>query len=225
MAVPMSAPMARWLVSTAVSAGLLAPGLLVGDQFLIPQAVAATPGGVPTAMPLPGSSFVPFQAPSAGSAQRLDQATDTEMGPVQTFDPSARAQVIARELPRQWSGTYQAFGGSAPVPVQLTFADVTPVGAMVTLRGEMTIAGQKTPVQGNLNAQSDQLDLIPLAAKLGGGLNAGGRFQGLQGIALSGWSADRLTDMGGRLALAPMGSRPLVSPRGAGKAVPVRGLW
>ena len=225
MAVPMSVPMARWLVSTAVSAGLLAPGLLVGDQFLIPEAVAATPGGVPTAMPLPGSSFVPFQAPSAGSAQRLDQATDTEMGPVQTFDPSARAQVIARELPRKWSGTYQAFGGSAPVPVQLTFADVTPVGAMVTLRGEMTIAGQKTPVQGNLNAQSDQLDLIPLAATLGGGLNAGGRFQGLQGIALSGWSADRLTDMGGRLALAPMGSRPLVSPRGAGKTVPVRGLW
>ena len=161
-------------------------------------------------MPLPGSSFVPFQAPTAGSAQRLDQATDTEMGPVQTFDPSARAQVIAMELPRQWSGTYAA---------------VTPVGAMVTLRGEMTIAGQKTPVQGNLNAQSDQLDLIPLAAKLGGGLNAGGTFQGLQGIALSGWNADRLTDMGGRLALEPMGSRPLVSPRGAGKAVPVRGLW
>jgi hypothetical protein len=225
MAVPMSAAMSRWLVSSAVSAGLLAPGLLVAAQFLTPEALAATPGGVPTAMPLPGSSFVPFQAPSAGSAQRLDQATDTEMGPVQTFDPSARAQVIARELPRQWSGTYQAFGGSAPVPVQLTFAAVTPVGAMVTLRGEMTIAGQKTPVQGNLNAQSDQLDLIPLAAKLGGGLNAGGRFQGLQGIALSGWSADRLTDMGGRLALAPMGSRPLVSPRGAGKAVPVRGLW
>ena len=197
-----------------MSAGLLAPGL----------ALAATPGGVPTAMPLPGSAFVPFQAPT-GSAQRLDQATDTEMGPVQTFDPSARAQVIAMELPRQWSGTYQAFGGSAPVPVQLTFAAVTPVGAMVTLRGEMTIAGQKTPVQGNLNAQSDQLDLIPLAAKLGGGLNAGGRFQGLQGIALSGWNADRLTDMGGRLALEPMGSRPLVSPRGAGKAVPVRGLW
>jgi hypothetical protein len=225
MAVPMSFPMSRWLVSSAVSAGLLAPGLLVAAQFLTPEAVAATPGGVPTAMPLPGSSFVPFQAPTAGSAQRLDQATDTEMGPVQTFDPSARAQVIARELPRQWSGTYQAFGGSAPVPVQLTFAAVTPVGAMVTLRGEMTIAGQKTPVQGNLNAQSDQLDLIPLAAKLGGGLNAGGRFQGLQGIALSGWSADRLTDMGGRLALAPMGSRPLVAPRGAGKAVPVRGLW
>jgi len=207
--------MSRWLVSSAMSAGLLAPGLVL----------AATPGGVPTAVPLPGSSFVPFQAPTAGSAQRLDQATDTEMGPVQTFDPSARAQVIARELPRQWSGTYQAFGGSAPVPVELSFAAVIPEGAMVTLQGEMTIAGQKTPVQGNLNAQSDQLDLIPLAAKLGGGLNAGGRFQGLQGIALSGWSADRLTDMGGRLALAPMGSRPLGSAQGIGKAVPVRGLW
>ncbi len=220
----MSSPMSRWLVSSAISAGFLAPGLLVPAQFLALEARAATPGGVPTAMPLPGSSFVPFQAPN-GSAQRLDQATDTEMGPVQTFDPSARAQVIARELPRQWSGTYQAFGGSAPVPVQLTFAAVTPVGAMVTLLGEMTIAGQKTPVQGNLNAQSDQLDLIPLAAKLAGGLNAGGRFQGLQGIALSGWSADRLSDRGGRLALEPMGLRPLVSPRGPGKAVPVRGLW
>ena len=175
-------------------------------------------------MPLPGSSFVPFQAPT-GSAQRLDKATDTDVGPVQTFDPAARAQVIAKELPRQWSGTYQAFGGSAPVPVQLAFTAVTAMGAMVILRGEMTIAGQKTPVQGNLNAQSDQLDLIPLAAKLGGGLNAGGTFQGLQGIALSGWNADRLTDMGGRLALEPMGSRPLVSSRGAGKAVPVRGLW
>jgi hypothetical protein len=217
MSVPMAVHMARWLAASAVSAGLLAPGLVV----------AATPGGVPTAMPLPGSSFVPFQAPT-GSAQRLDQATDTEMGPVQTFDPAARAQVIAMELPRQWSGTYQAFGGSAPVPVQLSFAAVNAVGAMVTLRGEMTIAGQKTPVQGNLNAQSDQLDLIPLAAKLGGGLNAGGTFQGLQGIALSGWNADRLTDMGGRLALEPMGSRrPLVSPRpaGPGKAVPVRGPW
>ena len=212
--VRMSVPMSRWLVSSAISAGLLAPGLVV----------AATPGGVPTSMPLPGSSFVPFQAPT-GSTQRLDQATDTEMGPVQTFDPAARAQVIAMELPRQWSGNYQSFGGSAPVPVQLTFAAVTPVGAMVTLRGEMTIAGQQTPVQGNLNAQSDQLDLIPLAAKLGGGLNAGGKFQGLQGIALSGWNADRLTDMGGRLALEPMGSRALASARGPGKAVPVRGLW
>ena len=221
MSVPMSAPMSRWLVASAVSAGLLAV------QVLTPEAVAAPPGGVPTAMPLPGSSFVPFQAPT-GSAQRLDQATDTEMGPVQTFDPSARAQVIAKEMPRQWSGTYQAFGGSAPVPVLLTFTTVTPVGAMVTLQGEMTIAGQKTPVQGNLNAQSDQLDLIPLAAKLGGGLNAGGTFQGLQGIALSGWNADRLTDLGGRLALEPMGSRrPLVSPQavGPGKALPVRGLW
>jgi hypothetical protein len=144
------------------------------------------------------------------------------MGSVQTFDPAARAQVIATELPRQWRGTYQAFGGSAPVPVQLSFATVTPVGAMVTLSGELTIAGQKTPVQGNLNAQSDQLDLIPLAAKLGGGLNPGGAFQGLQGLALSGWNADRLTEMGGRLSLEPMGSRPLVSSRGPGKAVPLR---
>jgi hypothetical protein len=225
MSVPIAAPMSRWLVATTISTGLVAPGLLA-VAFLTPEAVAATPGGVPTAMPLPGGSFVPFQAPTgSGSAQRLDAGTDTEMGPVQTFDPAARAQVIATELPRQWRGTYQAFGGGAPVPVLLTFAAVNPVGAMVTLRGEMTIAGQVTPVQGNLNAQSDQLDLIPLAAKLGGGLNAGGRFQGLQGIALSGWNADRLTDMGGRLALEPMGSSVRPASSGPARAVPVRGLW
>ncbi|MCP9775599.1 hypothetical protein KBY58_01315 [Cyanobium sp. HWJ4-Hawea] len=164
---------------------------------------------------LPGGAFVPFQQPT-GAAARFDSATDTELGPVQMFDPGARAQAIAKEMPRRWSGTYQAFGGSAPVPVLLNFESVNAVGAMVVLRGSMTIAGQATPVQGNLNAQSDQLDLLPLAGKLGGGLNAGGSFQGLQGIALSGWNADRLTDMGGKLALAPQGSS---------KAVPIRPLW
>lgn len=174
---------------------------------------------------LPSKAFVPFQQPT-GAAARFDNATDTEMGPVQMFDPAARADVIAREMPRRWSGTYQAFGGSAPVPVVLNFDVVNAVGAMVVLGGTMTIAGQATPVQGNLNAQSDQLDLLPLASQLGGGLDPGGSFQGLQGIALSGWNADRLTDMGGRLALAPQGKN-LGGPRvrESGQAVPIRGLW
>jgi len=198
--------------------------LPVTPLFAAPLLASALTAATPAAVPLPASDFVPFQAPK-GSAPRVDQATDVEMGPVQTFDPVARAQVIATELPRQWRGTYQAFGGSAPVPVQLSLASVTAVGAMVDLRGQMTIAGQATPFQGNLNAQSDQLDLIPLAPRLGGGLNPGGTFQGLQGMSLSGWNANRLTDLGGKLALEPVGSGTGAGRRAPAKAVPIRGLW
>ena len=194
---------------------------LVGAPLVASALTAATPAAVP----LPSSDFVPFQAPK-GAGPKVDQAIDVELGPVQTFDPVARAQVIATELPRQWRGTYQAFGGSAAVPVQLSLASVTAVGGMVDLRGQLTIAGQPTPFQGNLNAQSDQLDLIPLASRLGGGLNPGGSFQGLQGLELSGWNANRLTDLGGRLALEPVGAGSGSAARpAAGKAVPVRGLW
>ena len=199
--------MSRWLVSSAISAGLLAPGLVL----------AATPGGVPNAMPLPGSSFVPFQAPTAGSAQRLDQATDTEMGPVQTFDPSARAQVIAMELPRQWSGTYQPFAGGTPVSVQLDVTAVTAIGQMLDLRGQMTVGSVSLPVQGNLNASSDQLDLLLLGDVREAGLEDGGLFLGLQGFTLAGWTAPRLTNPGGQLVLNPVGA--------GGTAPAVRGLW
>jgi hypothetical protein len=97
------------------------------------------------------------------------------------------------------------------------------MGAIVDLRGEISIAGVVSPVQGNLNAESDQLDLIPLGDQLGGDLQAGGEFQGLQGLELSGWNANRLTDQGGRLALQPGPTRSPAS--NAGSAMPVRGLW
>lgn len=92
---------------------------------------------------------------------------------------------------------------------------------MVDLRGELRVAGVVSPVQGNLNAESDQLDLIPLGDQLGGGLELGGAFQGLQGLELSGWNANRLTDPGGRLVLQPGTS----SAAGGAPVAPVRGLW
>jgi hypothetical protein len=48
------------------------------------------------------------------------------------------------------------------------------------------------------------------------GLEDGGRFLGLQGFTLSGWSAPRLTNPGGQLVLNPVGSA--ASPA-------IRGLW
>lgn len=173
------------------------------------------------ATPLASDGFVPFVVPGGSGGPRVDQATGTPIAPVETFDPVARAELLARELPRQWSGSYQSFASGAPLPVQLNLTSVRALGAMVDLRGELRVAGVVSPVQGNLNAESDQLDLIPLGDQLGGGLELGGAFQGLQGLELSGWNANRLTDPGGRLVLQP-GASPAA---GGAPVAPVRGLW
>lgn len=173
------------------------------------------------ATPLPRDAFVPFTTPTPG-ATKIDEATGTETNRVQTFDPVGRAQVLARQIPREWTGTYQSFSSGGPVPVQLRLSSLTPVGQIVNMRGEITIAGVTSPVQGNLSAESDQLDLLVLGDKIGAGLSPGGLFQGLQGLELSGWNGLRLTEMGGRLALSPMRSAAPV-PGQRGKAI--RGLW
>ena len=182
-----------------------------------PLAAAATIA----ATPLPRDAFVPYTTPTPG-AYKIDEATGTETNRVQTFDPVGRAQVLAREIPREWTGTYQSFSSGGPVPVQLRLSSLTPMGQIVNLRGEITIAGLTSPVQGNLSAESDQLDLLVLGDKIGPGLTPGGLFQGLQGLELSGWNGLRLTEMGGRLALSPVrGTAPVPVQRG--KAI--RGLW
>ena len=163
---------------------------------------------------------MPFTAPTQG-AFKVDQATGTETNRVQTFDPRARAQFLARQIPREWAGTYQSFSSGGPVPVQLRLSELTAMGQIVDLRGSITIGGVTSPVQGNLSAESDQLDLLVLGNTIGGGLQPGGLFQGLQGLELSGWNGLRLTEMGGRLALSPVGGAPAQSR----SAMPVRGLW
>lgn len=190
---------------------------------MVPAAPLLFASALVAATPLASDGFVPFVAPSGGSGPVIDQATGTAIEPVETFDPVARAELLARELPRQWTGTYQSFAAGAPQPVTLNLTAVRAMGAIVDLRGEISIAGVVSPVQGNLNAESDQLDLIPLGDQLGGDLQAGGEFQGLQGLELSGWNANRLTDQGGRLALQPGPTRSPAS--NAGSAMPVRGLW
>ena len=138
-------------------------------------------------------------------------------GSVQRFDPVARAANIATSMPRQWCGSYMSFTSGNSVEVKLTLASVQPIGQMVDLRGDMQIGAISTPVQGNLNASSDQVDLLPLSSELTNELEPGGSYLGLQGMTLSSWQAPRLTNRGGSLSLAP--SCP------GSEAPAIRALW
>jgi hypothetical protein len=64
-------------------------------------------------MPFP--AYVPFKAPKPASIEELNRATGGQSTSVQTFDTAGRAQVIARELPRVWNGSYQGFASGAAV--------------------------------------------------------------------------------------------------------------
>jgi len=76
-------------------------------------------------------------------------------------------------------------------------------------------------VQGNLNAKSDQLDLLLLGEIREAGLENGGEIRGLQGFSLSGWRAPRYTHPGGQLLLSAV----VATPAPAGRAAVIRGLW
>lgn len=174
---------------------------------LAPLLLAASPA--PT-----GEVFVPFTPPVVPPAEMPTTG-------VESYDPVGRAQLIAERIPRSWRGTYRPFGGNTVLPATLLIQRVTPLGQMVDLRGELSLAGVKSPVQGNINAKSNQLDLLLLGNTLGGVLEPGGEFQGQQGLSLSGWLPDRLTGLGGRLQLNP---GPVAAPV-ASSGGTVRGLW
>ncbi len=171
---------------------------------------------VPVAVDLPVQSPVVFEAALPLDSSQLAAPMVLE-GTVDTFDPVARAASLASSMPRQWCGSYRSFTGGAVQPVEVTLASVQPMGQMVVLRGDMRIGETSTPVQGNLNAKSDQLDLLPLADPLTAGLEPGGSFLGLQGATLAGWVAPRMTYLGGRLNLA--------AECASSEALPIRGLW
>ena len=177
------------------------------------------------AIPLPVGSAVPFQEPAV-IRRELPQGFGEQVQ-VETFDPVARAAELARDLPRQWSGTYQSFSAAPPLTVELNLTSTLALGQMVDVRGTMSIGGTTIPVQGNLNAKSDQLDLLLLGDQVEAGLENGGEFRGLQGFSLAGWRAPRFTNPGGQLILnavvpAATSERPA---SGVSSGTPVRGLW
>ena len=182
---------------------------------LLPVTAALLGGGVAARaqVPLDSDAFGGLPDPSVPVMQA-----------VETFDPVARAQLLARDLPLFWSGTYQAFGSSELVPVQMRLAPPRAIGLVVDLRGEMRVGEVVSPVQGNLNARSDQLDLLLLRPVGLASLEPGGVFIGLQGLSLSGWQASRLINPGGRLELSPLAAAVPMGPAET-PAAPVRGLW
>ena len=169
---------------------------------------------------IPGSMSGGIQSMEPDAALPASQSAEG-------FDAIARAALLANDLPRSWRGVYRPFEDGSVSPVELQLDQVKAMGQMVDLRGRMRIAGVETPVQGNLNAKSDQLDLLTLADGLPAGLENGGEFQGLQQLSLSGWEAPRLTSMGGRLLLTPGPAPSLAAPVGppAPTSGTVRGLW
>ena len=162
------------------------------------------------AMDLPAGGQVLFESNPQLPLDPIQLAVPLEIedSAVESFDPVARAADLASSLPRNWCGTFKPFDGSPTVDVTLELTSLTAMGQMVDLRGSMTLGSVTTPVQGNLHAKSDQLDLIPLANPLIAGLEPGGLFLGLQNFSPSGWQSTRLinssdpsTGVGGRLAL------------------------
>ena len=189
-------------------------------RLLVLGTLPFSAGAALAATPLGSDAFIPFNPP-VGSALVDDGIVGADA--VEMFDPVARAQLLARDTPRSWCGTYQSFDTAQVVPVQLELTALEPMGQMVVLRGQLSTGGVSTPVQGNLNAESDQLDLLLLASAKPAGLEFGGEFSGLQGLQLSGWQANRLTNQGGRLELRPScGAAPVVATPAP---TPVRGMW
>jgi hypothetical protein len=191
--------------------------LLCGLPLVASGALAATPLG--------SDGFIPFNPPVTGM---LTGDGIVGADAVETFDPVARAQLLSQEISRTWSGTYQSFDTGEVVPVELQLSSLQPMGQIVNLRGEIRIGSVTAPVQGNLNAESDQLDLVVLCnCKDVAGLEIGGSFSGLQGFQLSGWQAPRLTNQGGRLALLPITAPAAAAVPGRQPSAvgPVRGLW
>ena len=212
--------------------------------LLMPYLVAAAPVAVPAhSFSAPPSAFTaPFSAPAGAfsggsqaplisplsrpqipSAEPAPAASLDPGGPlapmisVEPFDPEGRAALIARVIPRQWRGSFQPFVGGGALPAALDLEAVRPMGQMVDLRGQLRVGAAVTPVQGTLNAKSDQLDLLLLGDMGSVGMEPGGQIQGLQSMSLSSWRAPRLVSPGGRLLLNP-GPSP-IGPE------PIRGLW
>jgi hypothetical protein len=190
----------------AVAAAVLAPAAALAE---VPLGSSAFGG------------FLPFSPPAAAEGDSPMPRFDS----VETFDPVARAQLLARELPLRWSGTYQSFGSLTSVPVELRLYPPRALGQVVDLRGQMRIGTLMSAVQGNLNARTDQLDLLLLSPVELAGVEPGGVFTGLQGLTLSGWQASRLTNPGGRLELSPQAPTPAAAPGQPASSRPVRGLW
>ena len=165
-------------------------------------------------------ALLDLDLPPAAEVSPLDvepiEPLDADRIEVQTFDPIKRARMLADTLPRLWEGRLRLAGSSERLPAALELDRLVPLEAMVDVFGQLTIGGQTVPVQGNLNAATEQLSLLLLGDDLPAGLEPGGHFLGLQMFNISMWVGPRLTSRAALLRLAPASDD--LEP-------PVRGLW
>ena len=85
--------------------------------------------------------------------------------------------------------------------VKLTLNQIVPVGQMVEFNGEIYFQNIKIPFYGNLNAKSEQVEILPKLKNNIGGLEPGGFFLGLEGLQTLGWKSPRLDHPGGTLQI------------------------
>ncbi len=140
-------------------------------------------------------------------------------GSVENFDPRARAAELAKAMPRKWCGTFQSFVDDSQFDVTVQFGTVKSIGQMVNLQGEMILGNVRTAVNGNLNAKSDQFELVPLSNQLISSVEPGGLFMGFQGVTLTGWKSPDLNNPGGRLELSKECGVQ------SSETLPIRSLW
>ena len=150
-------------------------------------------------MPLDIPSEAPLQQLESPSAPNLEVLPFVLEGSVDTFDSLERAKELARTIPRKWCGTYRSFDDSSNFDVILLLSKVKAIGQIVSLEGQLLIDGKKTNLRGNLNAKSNQVELIVAPRQWGSDLQTGGIFIGLDGMKSLIWNSSSLNKLGGRL--------------------------
>ncbi|WP_341883501.1 hypothetical protein [Synechococcus sp. UW140] len=166
-------------------------------------------------------AFVPFKPPVGvdSGLLRLEPLDPLNADRIQVdnFDPEAYAQYLVGTMPRQWRGALSTKNAPRSIVAELNINRLVAIGQRLDLFGVLTLGGQSVPVQANINAKSDQMEMLLLGDKLPVGLEPGGEFQGLEMLKLSSWEGPRLTSAGAILELAPVAN--------SAPAPAVRGLW
>ena len=81
------------------------------------------------AMDVPVGSPLPLESGPQLPLDPIQLAIPLELdGEVESFDPVARAEVLASTLPLRWCGTFQPFDGNPTVDVTLDISTLTAIG-------------------------------------------------------------------------------------------------
>ena len=163
--------------------------------------------GLLIANAVPLEQSIPNSVIERAPLEQLQLAPDTKIevlpfvleGSVDSFDPAERAKEMEKRISRKWCGIYRSFKTGETLDVTLLLSKVKSIGQIVTLRGDVLIDQTKTKFNGNLNAKSNQTELILLSNKWISDIEPGGIFLGLEGAKNFVWKPSRLNHLGGRL--------------------------